>query len=166
MGLITGSKWPETNNFLLKLISLFLFWEIKAIPCENLPEEERLCIKKRHAAANMSTHTYTHTHTEQNVFWRSSILWEIDISPDGSMLWRRWVADTGDMIRTLNLYRGAKYKCYILKANYGWMRSAMCKLGVKLRATAELSLLYSILWVFLNWLVTSQPAGVTSILRS
>jgi hypothetical protein len=25
LGLITGSKWPETNNFLLKLVSLFLF---------------------------------------------------------------------------------------------------------------------------------------------
>jgi hypothetical protein len=25
VGLITGSKWPETKDFLLKLISLFLF---------------------------------------------------------------------------------------------------------------------------------------------
>jgi hypothetical protein len=25
VGLITGSKWPETNNFLLKLVSLFSF---------------------------------------------------------------------------------------------------------------------------------------------
>ena len=27
----------KQNNFLLKLVSLFLFWEMKAIPCEKLP---------------------------------------------------------------------------------------------------------------------------------
>jgi hypothetical protein len=37
VGSITGSKWPETNNFLLKLVSLYLFSEMKAIPCEKLP---------------------------------------------------------------------------------------------------------------------------------
>ena len=41
MGSITGSKWLETNNFLLKLVSLFLFWEMKAIPCEKLPRNWR-----------------------------------------------------------------------------------------------------------------------------
>ena len=41
MGSITGSKLPETNNFLLKLVSLFLFWEMKAIPCEKLPRNWR-----------------------------------------------------------------------------------------------------------------------------
>ena len=39
VGLITGSKCPETNNFLLKFVSLFLFWEMKTIPCEKLPPE-------------------------------------------------------------------------------------------------------------------------------
>ena len=34
------SKWPEKENF-LKLDSLFLFWEIKAIPCEKLPRNWR-----------------------------------------------------------------------------------------------------------------------------
>ena len=41
MGSITGSKWPETNNFLLKLVSLFMFWDMKAIPCEKLPPNWR-----------------------------------------------------------------------------------------------------------------------------
>ena len=37
MDSITGSKCPETKDFLLKLVSLFLFWEMKATPCEKLP---------------------------------------------------------------------------------------------------------------------------------
>ena len=41
MGSITVSKWSETKNFLLKLISLFLFWEMKAIPCKKLPRNWR-----------------------------------------------------------------------------------------------------------------------------
>ena len=36
VGSIILSKWPEKQNFLLKLDSLFLFWEMKAIPCEKL----------------------------------------------------------------------------------------------------------------------------------
>ena len=31
----------KTNNFLIKLVSLFLFWEMKAIPCEKLPRNWR-----------------------------------------------------------------------------------------------------------------------------
>ena len=37
VGSITGWKWPETKNFLLKLVSLFLFWEKDSIPCGKLP---------------------------------------------------------------------------------------------------------------------------------
>ena len=40
-GLIILSKWPEKDNFLLKLNSLFLFWEMKAIPCEKFPRNWR-----------------------------------------------------------------------------------------------------------------------------
>ena len=47
MGSITGSKWPETKHFLLKLVSLFLFWEMKAIPCEKLPRNWRSCTTVR-----------------------------------------------------------------------------------------------------------------------
>ena len=41
VGSIILSKWPEKGNFLLKLDSLFLFWEMKAIPCEKLPRNWR-----------------------------------------------------------------------------------------------------------------------------
>ena len=41
VGSIILSKWPEKDNFLLKLDSLFLFWEMKAIPCEKLPRNRR-----------------------------------------------------------------------------------------------------------------------------
>ena len=41
VGSITGSKWPETKGFLLKLVSPFLFWERKANPCEKLPRNWR-----------------------------------------------------------------------------------------------------------------------------
>ena len=41
VGLIILWKWPEKDNFLLKLDSLFLFWEMKAIPCEKLPRNWR-----------------------------------------------------------------------------------------------------------------------------
>ena len=33
---LQAQKCPETNNFLLKLVSLLFFGEIKAIPCEKL----------------------------------------------------------------------------------------------------------------------------------
>ena len=33
----------ETNNFLLKLVSLFLFWEMKTIPCQKLPRNWWSC---------------------------------------------------------------------------------------------------------------------------
>ena len=46
MGPITGSKWLETNNFLLKRVSLFLFWEMKAIPWEKLPRNRRARTKR------------------------------------------------------------------------------------------------------------------------
>ena len=36
VGSIKRSKWPEKENFHLKLDSLFLFLEMKAIPCEKL----------------------------------------------------------------------------------------------------------------------------------
>ena len=36
VGSIKHSKWPEKENFHLKLDSLFLFLEMKAIPCEKL----------------------------------------------------------------------------------------------------------------------------------
>ena len=42
VGSITGSKGPETKCFLLKLVSLFLFWEMKYIPCRNCQETEDL----------------------------------------------------------------------------------------------------------------------------
>lgn len=35
MGSIILSKWPEKENFHVKLASLFLFLEINAIPCEK-----------------------------------------------------------------------------------------------------------------------------------
>ena len=41
VGSIILSNWPEKDNFLLKLDSLFLFWEMKAIPCEKLPRNWR-----------------------------------------------------------------------------------------------------------------------------
>ena len=36
MGSIILSKWPEKEKFHVKLASLFLFLEMKAIPCEKL----------------------------------------------------------------------------------------------------------------------------------
>ena len=45
VGWIILSKWPEKENFLLQLDSLFLFWEIKAIPCQKLPSHWRFPIK-------------------------------------------------------------------------------------------------------------------------
>ena len=41
VGSIILSKWVEKENFLLKLDSLFLFWEMKAIPCEKLAKNWR-----------------------------------------------------------------------------------------------------------------------------
>ena len=41
VGSIILSKWPEKDNFLLKLDSLFLFWKMKAIPCKKLPRNWR-----------------------------------------------------------------------------------------------------------------------------
>ena len=41
VGSIILSKWPEKENFLLKPTGLFLFWEMKAIPCEKLPRNWR-----------------------------------------------------------------------------------------------------------------------------
>ena len=41
VGSIILSKWPEKENFLLKLDSLFLFWEMKAIQCKKLPRNWR-----------------------------------------------------------------------------------------------------------------------------
>ena len=41
VGSIILTKWPEKDNFLLKLNSLFLFWEMKAIPCDKLPRNWR-----------------------------------------------------------------------------------------------------------------------------
>ena len=61
MGSITGSKWLETNNFLQKLVSLFLFWEMKAIPCEKLPR------KILYNDVYYSIHRTAQTGTNQNI---------------------------------------------------------------------------------------------------
>ena len=42
VGSITGSKWPDTKNFLLKRISLFLFWEMKTIPLWEIAKKLRI----------------------------------------------------------------------------------------------------------------------------
>jgi hypothetical protein len=72
VGSITGSKWPETKNFLLKLISLFLFWEMMAIPCEKLLRNWRsrttLCTEQK------SLHRTAQTGPNQNRK-RSGRLW-------------------------------------------------------------------------------------------
>ena len=38
-GSIILSKWPEKDNFLLKLDSLLLFWEMKAIPFREIAKK-------------------------------------------------------------------------------------------------------------------------------
>ena len=84
------SKWPEKDNFLLKLESPFLFWEMKVIPCEKLPRNWRF-LTMVYTTPFREQHTRALTRIEREVggpgtqlskrtSTLESLVWEINAS--------------------------------------------------------------------------------------